>query len=123
MARGEPFFHRQLKAFAGWLFTIYHDIRVEGAEHIPDQGAVIVAANHPTYLDPAFLMVGARRTIQFMAWEKPFRLPILGALMHRQNALQNLVSQSEELSAHSKHLKDASALLLRRRSVSVQLRC
>jgi 1-acyl-sn-glycerol-3-phosphate acyltransferase len=72
---------------AHWLFTIYHDIRVEGAEHVPDTGAVIIAANHPTYLDPAFLMVGMQRSIQFMAWEKPFRLPFIGALMRAYGSI------------------------------------
>ena len=82
-----PLFHRELKAFAGWFFAIYHDIRVSGAEHLPASGAAIVAANHPTYLDPAFLMVGLRRPIRFMAWEKPFRIPLLGAMMRAYGAI------------------------------------
>lgn len=83
----EPFFHRRLQTLARWLFTVYHDIRVQGAEHVPAAGPVIIASNHPTYLDGAFLMVGLRRSVRFMAWEKPFRLPLLGSLMRAYGSI------------------------------------
>ena len=82
-----PLYHRFLKFAAHWLFTIYHDIRVEGAENVPSSGAVIIAANHPTYLDPAFLMLSTSRPIRFMAWERPFRIPFLGAMMNVYGAI------------------------------------
>ena len=82
-----PFFHEPLRLFARWLFAVYHDIRVEGAEHVPSQGPAIVAANHPTYLDPAFLMLGVQRPIRFMAWEKPFRVPGLGLLLRAYGSI------------------------------------
>jgi len=76
-----------LHLFARWLFAAYHDIRVEGAEHVPASGPAIIAANHPTYLDPAFLMVGLQRPVRFMAWEKPFRIPGLGLFMRSYGAI------------------------------------
>lgn len=82
-----PLFHRELKAFAAWFFAIYHDIRVQGAEHVPAAGPAIIAANHPTYLDPAFLMVGIARPVRFMAWERPFRVPLLGTLLRAYGAI------------------------------------
>ncbi|MFH2203206.1 MAG: lysophospholipid acyltransferase family protein [Elusimicrobiota bacterium] len=82
-----PFLHRQLQTLAHWLFGVYHDIRVEGAAHVPRSGPAIIAANHPTYLDGAFLMVGLTRAICFMAWEKPFRVPLLGMLMRHYGAI------------------------------------
>jgi len=85
--RVPPAVHEALRVFARWLFTIYHDIRVHGAHHVPRSGAVIIAANHPTYLDPAFLMVGVERPVRFMAWEKPFRLPLLGTLLRAYGAI------------------------------------
>lgn len=86
-ARVPPAVHEALRTLARWLFALYHDIRVHGAEHVPPEGAVIIAANHPTYLDPAFLMVGLRRPVRFMAWEKPFRLPLLGWLMRAYGSI------------------------------------
>ncbi|MBI5201116.1 MAG: 1-acyl-sn-glycerol-3-phosphate acyltransferase [Elusimicrobia bacterium] len=82
-----PRIHFLLRPLARLLFTVYNDIRVHGAEHIPAGGPVIVASNHPTYLDPAFLMVGIHRSVRFMAWEKPFRVPLLGRLMRAYGAV------------------------------------
>ncbi|MBI3296803.1 MAG: 1-acyl-sn-glycerol-3-phosphate acyltransferase [Elusimicrobia bacterium] len=82
-----PLVHEGLRLAARWLFTVFHDIRVHGAEHVPEGGAAIIAANHPTYLDPAFLMVGLGRPVRFMAWEKPFRLPLLGVMMRAYGAI------------------------------------
>ena len=82
-----PRIHSLLKPLARLLLKIYNDIRVEGAEHVPASGPVIIAANHPTYLDPVFLMVGLQRVVNFMAWEKPFRVPLLGSLMRTYGAI------------------------------------
>lgn len=82
-----PKLHFLLRPLARLLFTVYNDIRVEGAERVPEEGPVIIASNHPTYLDPAFLMVGLHRAVRFMAWEKPFGIPLLGALMRAYGAV------------------------------------
>ncbi len=82
-----PFLHRQFQTLANWIFTVYLDIRVEGTEHVPAEGPVIIASNHPTYLDGAFLMVGLDRPIRFMAWDKPFQVPILGSLLRHYGAI------------------------------------
>lgn len=76
-----PFFHGPLRVFAQWLFSVYHDIRVEGVENVPESGPAIIAANHPTYLDAAFLMVELSRPVRFMAWERPLAVPVLGRLL------------------------------------------
>jgi 1-acyl-sn-glycerol-3-phosphate acyltransferase len=41
----------------------------------------VVAANHPSYLDPVLLSLQARRPIRFMAWEGLFRVPVVGTLI------------------------------------------
>jgi 1-acyl-sn-glycerol-3-phosphate acyltransferase len=53
----------------------------EGAGHVPEQGPAVVAANHPSYLDPVLLQVAVRRPIRFMAWDALFKVPLLGALL------------------------------------------
>jgi 1-acyl-sn-glycerol-3-phosphate acyltransferase len=53
----------------------------EGAGHVPEQGPAVVAANHPSYLDPVLLSVAVRRPIRFMAWDALFKVPVLGALL------------------------------------------
>ena len=82
-----PRIHVLLRPLVRLLFAVYHDIRIEGAEHVPASGPVIIASNHPTYLDPAFLMLGLGRPVRFMAWEKPFRIPLLGSFMRAYGAV------------------------------------
>jgi len=57
---------------------------IEGAEHIPQQGAVILASNHISYLDPLTLAwVADRRSrhIRYLAKAELFATPGLGPLL------------------------------------------
>jgi 1-acyl-sn-glycerol-3-phosphate acyltransferase len=80
-------FDRCLKAFVWTLFKVLHDIGIEGTRNVPSQGPVILAANHPSYLDPLYLMVGLDRPVRFLAWERLFRIPVLGTLIRRSGAI------------------------------------
>ena len=42
-----------------------------GEENVPAAGPAVVAANHPSYLDPVLLSLQVRRPIRFMAWDRP----------------------------------------------------
>ncbi|ADV68823.1 lysophospholipid acyltransferase family protein [Deinococcus maricopensis] len=58
-------------------------LRVEGLEHVPLSGRVIIAGNHVTALDP-FVIANAiprPRRIQFMAKKEIFRNPIIGGIV------------------------------------------
>ncbi|PCI31353.1 MAG: hypothetical protein COB53_13365 [Elusimicrobia bacterium] len=81
VTESSPSFHGPLRKFAQWLCTVYHDITIEGIEHVPSHGPAIIAANHPTYLDPGFLMIELNRPIRFMAYERPMRIPVLGHIL------------------------------------------
>ncbi len=64
------------------LLAIGFDIR--GAEHLPVDGPAVLAANHVSYLDFAFIGLVAdrrRRVVRFLAKGSLFRLPVVGALM------------------------------------------
>lgn len=41
--------------------------RVEGREHFPRQGPVLIAANHASYLDPPLLGISSPRFVHFLA--------------------------------------------------------
>ena len=60
---------------AGWRF------RALGAEHVPADGAVIVAANHVSYFDPVVLGCGIRRPLTYLAKKELFAIPILGPVI------------------------------------------
>ena len=60
-------------------------LRVTGAEHVPERGAAIVAANHKSFLDAFFVGLSTRRRVRFMAKAELFRPP-LGWLLMRLGA-------------------------------------
>jgi 1-acyl-sn-glycerol-3-phosphate acyltransferase len=64
------------------LFTIEH----HGAENVPEEGAVIIAGNHPSYLDPVLVGLPIKRRIRFMAWDALFRIPLLGQIIRAVGA-------------------------------------
>jgi 1-acyl-sn-glycerol-3-phosphate acyltransferase len=63
------------------LFRVLFTYDCLGEEHVPAQGPAVVAANHPSYLDPILLSLQVRRRIHFMAWEALFRVPLLGRVV------------------------------------------
>jgi 1-acyl-sn-glycerol-3-phosphate acyltransferase len=69
-----------LRAVVEALFRVLFDYDCLDEEKIPPSAAVI-AANHPSYLDPIFLSLQVERPIRFMAWDRLFRIPLLGAFM------------------------------------------
>ena len=59
-------------------------IRVTGTEHLPAGGAVVIAANHSSFLDFMFVGLAAvqrGRLVRFMAKESVFRSSLSGPLM------------------------------------------
>jgi 1-acyl-sn-glycerol-3-phosphate acyltransferase len=68
------------------LFRVLFTYDCLGEEHLPAQGPAVVAANHPSYLDPILLSLQAPRPIRFMAWDALFRVPLLGPLIRALGA-------------------------------------
>jgi 1-acyl-sn-glycerol-3-phosphate acyltransferase len=67
--------------FVEALFRVLFTYDCIGEEHVPAEGPAVVAANHPSYLDPILLSLQVPRPIYFMAWEALFRVPFLGPLI------------------------------------------
>lgn len=68
---------------AGTLRLIFRTLfraRAYGIENVPRAGALIVACNHVSYLDPPGLCFCPRR-IRFMAKKELFEIPVLGAVI------------------------------------------
>jgi 1-acyl-sn-glycerol-3-phosphate acyltransferase len=56
--------------------TLLFRYRVEGREHVPAQGGVLIAANHASYVDIPFLGAGIRRRVWYLGRQDLF-LPVL----------------------------------------------
>jgi len=53
-----------------WLFLkCFYRVRLRGLENIPDQGGVLLIANHVAYVDVLVVGVLSRRPVRFLSWE------------------------------------------------------
>lgn len=55
--------------------------RVIGREHIPRNGACILAPNHISHFDPPLVGISTGRHVDWMAMEELFRIPVLGSML------------------------------------------
>ena len=60
---------------------LFFRIEFQGIENIPLSGPCVMTPNHFTYLDPVWITIPVRRRVYYMAWDKPFRIPVLGQMM------------------------------------------
>ena len=61
--------------------------RVYGWENVPRTGAVILASNHQSYLDPVFCGVALKRHLVYVARDTLFRYRLFAFLIHSLNAI------------------------------------
>lgn len=64
-------------------------VSFEGEENIPvpTSGALIIAANHQTYIDPVWISIPIRHRLLFLAWDRAFTWPVLGRLIRYLGAV------------------------------------
>ncbi len=93
----------------GW----FAKIEISGDEHLPEEGAFILAPNHYSEFDPLIIAVATwrlGRAPRFMAKESLFRVPVLGALLRATGmipvarastaaAAKQTIQQAEDLAA------------------------
>lgn len=70
-----------LRPFAYWWCRLFFKIEFHGAENVPPEGACLITPNHISYGDPIWMTIPIHRRVYYMAWDKPFEIPFLGALM------------------------------------------
>jgi 1-acyl-sn-glycerol-3-phosphate acyltransferase len=76
----------------GWIFfrTIYAVCfrwRAFNAGRVPQTGAVILASNHASFIDPPLVGSALHRPINYLARESLFRFPGIGALLRSWNSV------------------------------------
>ncbi|HET7625546.1 MAG TPA: lysophospholipid acyltransferase family protein [Verrucomicrobiae bacterium] len=78
--------------FLGWCFfrliyATYFRWRVYNSERVPLEGAVILASNHASFLDPPLVGSGVKRGINYLARDTLFRFPGIGWLLRKWNSV------------------------------------
>jgi len=91
---------RITRLFASALVRIYFRMEIRGLENVPEEGAMIVAPNHVSYMDPIWVSSPLKRPLRYMTWDRMTGLPLLGALMRAYGAFPvNIESTSGDRSA------------------------
>jgi 1-acyl-sn-glycerol-3-phosphate acyltransferase len=75
-----------LRGCVAALSRAWFRLSVVGAERVPREGRVLLAANHLSLLDPPLIGAASPRELDFLAKTELFRVPGLGALIRRLNA-------------------------------------
>lgn len=77
-------------ATISWLYrnfaTLWFGLRIEGVEHVPRDGGLVVAVNHISSLDPPTMGSAMPREISFMAKKELFERPASLLLMRGLHA-------------------------------------
>ena len=74
-------FYRFAHFAVGRLFRMLFRYRVVGADKIPRDGGLIIAANHISNFDPPILGIALPRPISYMAKKELFALPVLKTIL------------------------------------------
>ena len=72
-----PFVYWIVRAVLQPFFHLYFRVSRIGREHIPQEGPVILAANHRSFLDPFVIGIMVRRPIYFVAKQELFYKPLV----------------------------------------------
>lgn len=75
---GDTWFFRFAHAVIPPVFTRAYHMKIRGLEHIPRVGAVVLACNHVSNIDPVFLGVACQRQVHFMAKSELWKFRPLG---------------------------------------------
>ena len=59
------------------MLHVYFRGRIYGAEHVPQEGPLVVVSNHASDFDPPMLSNCVGRPVAFMAKEELFQVPVL----------------------------------------------
>jgi len=86
-----------LMRFLVWMLihTIYR-VRVIGMDNIPEEGPVIIASNHVSYVDPLILGGMIRRPVNFVMYYRIYRIPLLKFIFKTGKAIP-IASKKENL--------------------------
>jgi 1-acyl-sn-glycerol-3-phosphate acyltransferase len=78
--------------WTGWtifrcFFTLYFRYRAEGVQNVPMTGAVLLASNHASFLDPPLIGSSLPREINYLARDTLFRVPLFGWVLRKVNTV------------------------------------
>jgi len=99
-------FYKFCRSLFRFFFSVFCNWKVKGVENIPQEGPLLVIANHISYWDPVVIASVMNKHVYFMAKAELFNYPVFGALIRSLGAFPVSRKQIDRSS-----LKRALALL------------
>lgn len=93
-----PWLYYLSKAIVSFFYHILYRIRVEGLEHLPRDGGVIVCCNHFHANDPLIMGVTTPRIVRYMAKQELFKIPVVGWVIRKWGAFPVRRGQADRAS-------------------------
>jgi len=94
------------RLFVSAIFRLYFQVEYQGLENVPQEGALIFAPNHASYLDPIWVSIPIERPLRYMTWDKMTRKPLLGWLIRAYGAFPVKVANGRGDRAALRHSLD-----------------
>jgi 1-acyl-sn-glycerol-3-phosphate acyltransferase len=69
-----------------FIYAILFPIKIVGRENVPQEGGVLLCANHISLLDPMTIGIKLKRQVKYMAKAELFKVPVLGWLINQLGA-------------------------------------
>jgi 1-acyl-sn-glycerol-3-phosphate acyltransferase len=77
-----------LMRFLSWiLVNLLYRIEVDGADHVPDEGAALLVCNHVSYMDALIVGACVRRPARFVMYYRIFNIPVLRFIFRTAKAI------------------------------------
>jgi 1-acyl-sn-glycerol-3-phosphate acyltransferase len=89
---------------------LVYRFKVRGDEHIPTEGAAIIACNHVSFVDAVLLMAASPRPIRFVMDHRIFRIPLLGWMFKLAKSIP-VAPQREDPAAYAAAFEAADKVL------------
>jgi len=109
-----PWFYYVAKLIVRALFRLLTRWQIRGRENIPNQGRLLVVANHLHLVDPPLLVVSLSRKVVFMAKKELFYSRVSGYLIRGLGAFSVHRGQLDRKALRQVHqiLADGQALVI-----------
>jgi len=85
-----------LRMLAWLIARVLYRLRVEGLEHVPEQGAALVVCNHVSFADALVLSAAIHRPMRFVMEAGIFRIPVAKQVFRGMKAIP-IAPASEDL--------------------------
>ncbi|MBB5018559.1 hypothetical protein HNQ59_001848 [Chitinivorax tropicus] len=77
-----------LMRFVVWILThLMYRVKVDGLDHIPDEGPCVLVCNHVSFMDALIIAGACRRPVRFVMDHQIFKIPVISFVFRTARAI------------------------------------